>query len=280
MAFSDIIDLVSVEYLLPMISAFIVGLVFTSVIVKPIQIAFGLLSVLFLVFGFNSYNAIYDKKIDTINKPTRPLPNGRLSDKQAFNLTAVFLILSLLFALGINYIFLFIDLFGVILALLYSHPYTYLKKHFFINTMIGNLTFAVIYPLEGWALNYKYPIPWHIIVLLLFIGFGTASLKDFEDVDGDKSHNIKTIPVVLNHSRAAKLISAIFLSSLIIISALILKGILSVNYVLIGVLIIIAAANAYLLSRNKNKHASKNAFIYGVLILTAINICLIVLKLL
>jgi 4-hydroxybenzoate polyprenyltransferase len=75
MSVSDICRLVSVEYLPPMIMAFIVGLVFAGGTSNIPHLIFALLSVAFLVVGFNSFNAIYDKTIDTINKPTRPIPS-------------------------------------------------------------------------------------------------------------------------------------------------------------------------------------------------------------
>jgi len=276
----NIIKLVSVEYLPPMLAAFIVGVVFSGGITRHLQIIFGLISVTFLVFGFNSYNAIYDKDIDRINKPTRPLPSGRLNNRKAFNMTILFFLISLIFGLLINYTFLLIDFVGIGLAVLYSHPSTYLKRHYFVSTMIGNLTFAVIYPLEGWSINTSFAIPWYIILFLLFIGFGTSALKDFEDIAGDKKNNIGTLAVKHGHNNAAKLVALIFFCSLLIVLGLIVFRIFDIRYIVLSVFIIIATFNAFFLSKDERKHISRKAFIFGVTLLTLVCICLIMLKLL
>jgi geranylgeranylglycerol-phosphate geranylgeranyltransferase len=279
MALSDITKLVSVEYLAPMIAAFLVGVAFSGAASKTIQIVLGILSVTFLVIGFNSFNAIYDKNIDRINKPNRPLPSGKLSNTQVFWLTIVFFAVSIILAISINYTFLFIDLIGIVLAVIYSHPVTYLKKYPLINTMIGNLTFAVIYPMEGWSLNTSFPVPIYIILLLFFVGFGTAVLKDFEDVEGDKKHGIKTFPVIFDHAKAAKVVSLIFIISFFMLLGLIIRGELGLIYFIVALPIILAAINAYLLSKNNQKNSSRRSFMYGMLLLTLIAIFLVGLKL-
>lgn len=271
--------LVSLEYLPFMLTAFLVGVVFSGGYPTVLQIILGLISVSILVMSFNSFNAVYDKEIDAINKPNRPLPLGTLKDVNVLYISFVFFAISLVLALLINTVFFAIDLVGIFLAIAYSLPSIYLKKFLVAGTMVGNLMFAVIYPLEGWSLTPTSPIPWYIIIFLIIVGFGTAVLKDFEDVKGDKVNKIKTIPVVLGHSVAADLVGGIFIVALIILIVLILNGNLSLKYLLIVFLIFLALVNVYFLSKTTDKKMSRRSFVYGIIILTLINIGLILIKL-
>lgn len=261
-----------------MILAFAVGIAFSGKFPTLLHVFLGVVSVCTLVIGFNAFNAIYDKKIDAINKPYRPLPSRAVGKSTVLNISIACFVISILAALSINTIFLAIDLIGIALAVLYSHNLVYLKRFFFVGTLIGDLTFGLIYPLEGWALTPSMAVPWYVIAFLLVVGFATAALKDFEDYKGDIAHKIKTIPVVFGYHDAAKQVTGIFFLALLILLGLIITGNLGTKYIFTAVIVLIGAINAYSLTVNHSKNFTRRAFLYGMLLLAIVDASLVILS--
>ncbi len=266
------------DYFPPVLLAFLVGATFSSNLILNFSLLFGILSIFFLFIGYNSYNAIYDKAIDSINKPYRPLPSMFLNDKQVAYISYVFIILSLVFAALINTIFLIFTIIGVLLAIMYSHPRTYFKRHFIGTMLTVNLLYAIIFPLSGWALDVASPPPIAIILLLVVFGTGNAVLKDFEDMDGDKYYSVKTIPNTLGHKKAVYFVLYSYLASVVLLLIYVLFNILDIKYVVLLPLILIAMLNVYFLLGHTNKRAYRNVFVWGMGVLALFELSIILIN--
>jgi len=279
MHLSDYLRLVVIEYVPPSLMALIVGYAFsTTVFTITLKLILGLISATFIVFGYNTFNAVYDKEIDSINKPNRPLPKGIIKEKNALCLSLVFFLISITLGYLINIYFFIITLIATILAVIYSHPSLYIKKHFLIGTLIGNVIYAILFPLAGWAIISSVPVPWQIISLLFVFGFGIGMLKDFEDIVGDATYKVHTAPAFLGYSNAIFLSSLFLVIALLIDLYLIITGALSINYIIIIIFVIVALINSYVLLVKRHKKIAIATFNHGMIILFLMELALVILK--
>jgi chlorophyll synthase len=165
-----------------------------------------------LLAGYTqTINDFYDRDLDAINEPYRPIPSGAISIPQV-----VTQILILLFAgIGIAYLldlwaghsFLVITclaVFGSFISYIYSAPPLKLKK----NGWLGNYALGASYiALPWWAGHALFgTLNWTIVVLTLvysLAGLGIAVVNDFKSVEGDRQLGLQSLPVMFGINTAA-----------------------------------------------------------------------------
>jgi len=195
-------ELIVPEYIPMAVLGAFVGAVATTQTLPNQDFITLIISLIFVVAGFNTYNAIADKKIDQINKPTRPVAANQITEKQATILTTIFYILSIITATLISPLITTIILIAIIITITYSFKTIYLKKRFIAGNMVGAILYGLITPLAGWALTPNLTIPTPIIFTLFFLAIGLSFLKDFEDVVGDKKYGVNTLPLKLGRDKS------------------------------------------------------------------------------
>lgn len=262
------------------LTAALAGYVFSSLVVQfDSTLLFALLSIAFVIAGYNSFNAILDLGIDKINKPHRPLPRGVISPKEAFYAATLFFAVSFVFAYFVNLFFLLIIGLSATLALLYSFPGVYLKRRFIAGTFVANVLYTLCFPLAGWAVKPENPLPWSLLLFLFLFGFGTAVLKDFEDVPGDSKYNIKTFPTLLGHSETIVFSVSCFVFSIFLLGLLLTLGLFPPIYLGVSVFVFLALANVYLLFHKRTSNEAKNTFLRGIFILIFLELSFVAFKL-
>jgi chlorophyll synthase len=165
-----------------------------------------------LMTGYTqTLNDFYDKEIDAINEPYRPIPSGAISIPQVMTQ-----ILILLFGgLGISYlldlwgghefpVMFCLTLGGAFIAYIYSAPPLKLKQ----NGWLGNYALGASYiALPWWAGHALFgQLNWKIAILTLIYslaGLGIAVVNDFKSVEGDRQLGLKSLPVMFGITTAA-----------------------------------------------------------------------------
>ncbi|TVQ42253.1 MAG: chlorophyll synthase ChlG [Gloeocapsa sp. DLM2.Bin57] len=165
-----------------------------------------------LLAGYTqTINDFYDRELDAINEPYRPIPSGTISVPQV-----VTQILVLLFAgLGVAYlldvwaghpfpVITCLALFGSFLAYIYSAPPLKLKK----NGWLGNYALGASYiALPWWAGHALFgDLNGKIVILTLIYslaGLGIAVVNDFKSVEGDRQLGLLSLPVMFGVDTAA-----------------------------------------------------------------------------
>lgn len=188
---------------------------------------------IFLVGGFNSFNAVADLKIDLINKPKRPVPSKKITYSQALFFSALLYTLALFLSFLINREVFFLTVFSIFLTIAYSFPRIYLKKFFLFGNLSVVFFYTIFCGLLGWALYPSYPIPLTVILFLFFLGVGLSVLKDYEDILGDWKYHIKSIPIALGYKCGILFVVFSLFFSLIFLFYSIIQGLLSIKYLLI-----------------------------------------------
>ncbi|PSF39297.1 chlorophyll synthase ChlG [Aphanothece hegewaldii CCALA 016] len=165
-----------------------------------------------LMAGYTqTLNDFYDREIDAINEPYRPIPSGAISVPQVITQIIVLLIAGI----GISYlldlwadhafpIMTCLTLFGAFIAYIYSAPPLKLKQ----NGWLGNYALGSSYiALPWWAGHALFgQLNTTIIVLTLFYslaGLGIAVVNDFKSVEGDRQLGLKSLPVMFGITTAA-----------------------------------------------------------------------------
>jgi chlorophyll synthase len=162
-------------------------------------------------------NDYFDRDLDEINEPNRPIPGGAISLKNATILIAVWSVFSVIAGYLIHPLIGFYVVIGIINAHLYSANPIKLKKRLWA----GNIIVAVSYLIIPWiageiAYNPGFTLTAlqpSLIVASLFTlsSTGTMTINDFKSIEGDRQVGIRTLPVVFGETRAA-LIAAILIN--------------------------------------------------------------------
>jgi len=189
----------------------------------------------------NTLNQIYDRDIDALNKPRRPIPSGRSSLRTAWALALVFYAAALVMAWladppegipghGSHQCFVIV-LIAAFLTWAYSAPPLRTKRW----GWGANLTIAIprgmLLKVAGWsaAVDITGMEPWWVgLVFGLFL-LGATTTKDFADIEGDRAGGCRTLPVVLGPERAARITVPFFVLPFLLIPIGAMTGILTGN---------------------------------------------------
>ncbi len=173
------------------------------------QIALGILLAGPLVCGTSqAANDWYDRHVDAINEPNRPIPSGRIPGRWGLYIAMAWTMVSLAVAALLGIAVFVAACVGLALAWVYSAPPLRLKQ----NGWFGNAACGLCYESLPWftgaaALIGGVPDGRTIGIALLYgIGaHGIMTLNDFKSVEGDRVMKLKSLPVQLGVDGAAKL---------------------------------------------------------------------------
>ncbi|NEO85947.1 MAG: chlorophyll synthase ChlG [Spirulina sp. SIO3F2] len=156
-------------------------------------------------------NDFYDREIDAINEPYRPIPSGAIPLSQVILQIWVLLIAGLVLAYTLDrwagHEFPMITLIAVVgsfLAYIYSAPPLKLKQ----NGWLGNYALGASYITLPWCAGHALfgQLSWTIVALTLFYslaGLGIAIVNDFKSVEGDRQLGLQSLPVMFGVEKAS-----------------------------------------------------------------------------
>jgi chlorophyll/bacteriochlorophyll a synthase len=157
-------------------------------------------------------NDWYDRHVDAINEPNRPIPSGRIPDQWGFYIAVTWSIVSLCVATLLGPWGFGAASFAMLLAWAYSAPPVRLKR----NGWWGNSAVALCYEGVPWftgaAVMAASRPHWHIIAMAALYSAGAhgiMTLNDFKSVDGDRATGIGSLPVRLGIESAVRLACAV-----------------------------------------------------------------------
>ena len=158
-------------------------------------------------------NDWFDRHVDAINEPHRPIPSGRMPGRWGLYIAWVWTVLSLVWAWQLGTWGFNATLLGLALAWAYSAPPLRLK----MNGWWGNAACALSYEGLAWVTGAAVMLggslpggPSLVMALLYSAGaHGIMTLNDFKSVQGDAQMGIRSLPVQLGLHRAAQVASAV-----------------------------------------------------------------------
>ena len=153
-------------------------------------------------------NDWFDRHVDAINEPQRPIPSGRMPGRWGLYIACLWTGLSLLWAVPLGTWGFLAAALGLALAWAYSAPPLRLKE----NGWWGNAACALSYEGLAWVTGAAVmlgervpPTPVLWLALLYSLGaHGIMTLNDFKAVEGDRQMGVRSLPVQLGVDGAAR----------------------------------------------------------------------------
>lgn len=153
-------------------------------------------------------NDWFDRHVDAINEPHRPIPSGRIPGRWGLYIA----IIATLISAGIGWLLgplVFIaGLVGLAFAWAYSAPPLRFKANGWLGPLVCGLTYEGLSWFTGAAVMLGAMPSAHVIAVLVLYSLGAHGimvLNDFKAVEGDRQTGLTSLPVVMGVGPAAKL---------------------------------------------------------------------------
>lgn len=170
-------------------------------------------------------NDWFDRHVDAINEPHRPIPSGRVPGRMGLHLAVFWSALSLIVASALGSTVLVAAAIGLALAWAYSAPPVRLKQ----NGWWGNAACGIAYEGLAWVTGAaamtggQISVAVAVMAALYSVGaHGIMTLNDFKSIEGDKRTGIGSLPVRLGAGRAARVACIMMAIPQVLVSACLL----------------------------------------------------------
>ena len=187
-------------------------------------------------------NDWYDRHVDAINKPDRPIPSGRIPGRWGLYIAIVWTVLSLLIAplLG-NWGFV-AAVVGLVLAWAYSAPPIRLKQNGWWGNAACGLCYEGLPWFTGAAVMSASAPDWRIVLIALLYSIGAhgiMTLNDFKSVEGDERMGIDSLPVLLGVDNAARFACLVMVVPQVAVVAMLLAWQQPIHAAAVGALVLV-----------------------------------------
>jgi len=154
-------------------------------------------------------NDWFDRHVDAINEPGRPIPSGRLPGRWGLAIAVIWSGLSLIIATGLGPWGFAATVLALMLAWAYSMPPLRLKENGWLGNAACGLSYESLAWITGSAVMMGGVMPASesmVLALLYGVGaHGIMTLNDFKSIAGDRQMGVRSLPVQLGATRAAGL---------------------------------------------------------------------------
>ncbi|MFC6725232.1 geranylgeranylglycerol-phosphate geranylgeranyltransferase, partial [Halobium palmae] len=158
----------------------------------------------FAVAAGNAINDYVDADIDAINRPSRAIPRGAVSEREALAFSCLLFLAAVVCALQLPVSAILIAIVNLLALVAYTKFFKGLPG--VGNVVVGYLTgstflFGGFTVVDGMNTPFEFPTP-PLGLLVLFGLAATATftreaVKDVEDLEGDREEGLRTLPIVI-----------------------------------------------------------------------------------
>ncbi len=215
-------------------------------------------SVVFLVTGAgNVINDYFDHKIDSINRPDRPIPSGRIQRRTALYIAISLFVVGILLSFYLGPIWLFLAAFNSLLLIFYAS--TFKRMALIGNLVVGYLAGSTFLFGGAPGIFNGMGIRSNVVLFLLAILVTMAReiVKDIQDVEGDSKAGATTLPIKVGKEFSARLAAVLGLTGVILSPLpLLLNDTFGVSYLVIifvADLLLLLSINEIILKDNSKK---------------------------
>ena len=225
----DVLALLKPVTWFPPMWAFMCGVVSSGVPLAerwPFLVAGMLLAGPIVCGTSQAVNDWFDRHVDAINEPDRPIPSGRIPGRWGLWVACAGTALSLAVAVLIGPWVLVATIVGLASGWAYSAPPLRLK----LSGWFGPAAVALSYEGLAWftgaaaLLGTLPPTPVLIVIGLYSLGaWGIMTLNDFKAVEGDRVMGVRSLPVTMGVAPAARLACIVMAVPQAVIAMLLLR---------------------------------------------------------
>ncbi|MGC8565206.1 MAG: UbiA family prenyltransferase [Thermoplasmata archaeon] len=224
-------------------------------------VALGFIITFFTTAGGNVLNDYFDREVDLINHPERPIPSGKIKPSNALIYGGFLFSISLFFSIFTGLIPFIIDIIAIILL------YTYEAKTKNLG-LYGNLTIStlllMLFIFSGSIFN-SYNLPFILGIMAFFATLGREITKDVEDMAGD--FNRLTLPKKIGKNYSLLLATIFYIVAVIISPLPYVFHYFNIYYlyvVLVSDIMFLYSAFEQFKSPHKGQNMAKYAMIVGL----------------
>jgi geranylgeranylglycerol-phosphate geranylgeranyltransferase len=170
----------------------------------------------FLVTGAgNAVNDYFDREIDAINRPGRPVPSGRVTPRSTLLWSLALFIIGCILAGLVNLLCLAIAAANSVLLYIYARNLkaTPLAGNLCVAYLTGS-TFLFGGAVFGWPGLQANLVPFSLSSLATM---SREVAKDIEDIEGDREGGAKTLPIILGE-KFSSFLAALFGAAVVALS--------------------------------------------------------------
>lgn len=239
----DVLALLKPITWFPPMWAFMCGVVSSGVSLSdrwPFLIAGVLLAGPLVCGTSQAVNDWYDRHVDAINEPGRPIPSGRVAGSWGLYIAISGTLLSLIIGAIIGPWVFAATILGLIFAWIYSAPPLRLKMSGWWGPGAVALSYEGLTWFTGAAVMLgAFPDARIIALILLYSAgaHGIMTLNDFKAVEGDRQMGIASLPVTLGVDTAAKLACLVMAVPQAIVAALLFSWALPWHSAIVALLL-------------------------------------------
>jgi geranylgeranylglycerol-phosphate geranylgeranyltransferase len=194
---------------LTFIGAFVAG-----GISEPMPAVFAVLATVLATGGGNAINDYFDREIDAVNRPERPIPRGAITPRIALGFSALLFVSAVLLTLLLPWIAIGIAVVNLLALIAYTEIFK--GQPGIGNALVGYLTGST-FLYGGTAVGGDLR---PVLVLFFLAASATVAreiVKDVEDIEGDRNEGLNTLPIAIGE-RNALIIATVFVAFAVVIS--------------------------------------------------------------
>jgi chlorophyll synthase len=190
-------------------------------------------------------NDWFDRHVDAINEPDRPVPSGRIPGRWALWIAILWSGLSVLVALSLGLWVFAAAALGLALAWAYSAPPFRLKASGWWGPAACALCYEGLTMFTGAAVMVGALPAAPVLILAALYSFGAhgiMTLNDFKAVEGDRVMGLRSLPVQLGVDNAARLACVVMAAPQAVVVALLLDWGRPLHAAAVGVALLVQLA--------------------------------------
>jgi geranylgeranylglycerol-phosphate geranylgeranyltransferase len=169
----------------------------------PFAVAAAVVATVCATGAGNAVNDYFDRDIDRVNRPGRPIPRGAVSPRGALAFSGLLFAVAVVAALTLPLAALVIAVVNSLALIAYTEFFKGLPG--VGNVVVAYLTGSTF--LFGGA-SVGRPLSSSVLVLFFLAAVATLTreiVKDVEDVEGDRAEGLRTLPIVVGERTALRL---------------------------------------------------------------------------
>lgn len=186
-------------------------------------------------------NDWFDRHVDAINEPQRPIPSGRMPGRWGLYIAICWTVVSLLVAVSLGPWGFGAAVIGLVLAWAYSAPPVRLKANGWWGNAACGLSYEGIAWLTGAAVMAGGAMPeGRSIALAALYSAGThgiMTLNDFKAIEGDRLMGVRSLPVQLGIRNAARVACWVMALPQVVVVLLLVNWGRPVHALIVGLLL-------------------------------------------
>ena len=174
---------------------------------EPTAAAFAVLATALETGGGNAINDYFDREIDAVNRPQRPIPRGAVGPRGALGFSISLFALAVVLTLLLPPLAIAIAVVNLVALVAYTEVFKGLPG--IGNALVGYLTGST-FLYGGAAVGGDLATVLVLFVLAAGATVAREIVKDVEDIEGDRAEGLSTLPITIGQ-RNALVVAAAFI---------------------------------------------------------------------